>query len=41
MTTHRVTHETTLSEQAPADFGVVDFVEFDPETIEDKARREE
>lgn len=41
MATHRTSHETTLSKQAPADFGVVDFAEFDPETIEDGAWSEE
>lgn len=41
MATHRVSHETTVSEHAQADFGVIDFVEFDPDTIEGKVQRRE
>lgn len=33
--THRTSHETSSSTRTPGDFGQVDFVDFNPETIDD------
>ncbi|MEN1960539.1 hypothetical protein WCE41_09445 [Luteimonas sp. MJ246] len=37
MSSHRVSHETSSSNRTADDFGQMDFVDFDPETIDDTA----